>query len=435
MSYALTLAYVALLYVRPGELVREWAGIPFVAATGLLAAITSVWSLFLRPRAFADLPNDWCFFGFVGAATLSIPANGWIGGSYYTLLALLPLLLLYLLIRLAVRTPQQLRGLIILLVALTLFQGVNGVVQYWTGVGFGDSTAYAERYEQTDEDLLGQTEVTVERRVRGTGIFGDPNDLAMSLVMVFPFLFTAILTREPGNMRRVAALAALGLLAYALLLTQSRGGLVGLAALGAAYLYRRSGRVAPVVAVVVIAGFLLAAGSGRLREMRSSEASAQGRIQAWSAGLQMLKAKPVLGVGYDAYTEHHELVAHNSFVHTFAELGLVGGYFFIGMFFWLYVGNGAGRNVADAASSAFARDIWASAVGMTVCALFLSRQYSPVLYVILAMGAARISVERKSERLEPIQKRSDWGALAGLTAAAVVAAYVAVRLLAVWSRA
>lgn len=433
MSYVLTLAYVALLYVRPGELVPEWTGVPFVAATGVLAALAAAWSLLLRPKAFADLPNDWCFLGFVAAATLSIPANGWVGGGYYTLLKLLPLLLLYLLIRVALRTQRQLRGFVLLLIVLTLFQGVNGVVQYWTGAGFGDSTAYAERYERGDENLLGQTGVTIERRVRGTGIFGDPNDLAMSLVIVFPFLFSAVLTREPGMIRRLAALAALGLLVYALLLTQSRGGLVGLTALSTAYMYRRSGRVVPVVAAVVIAGLLLVAGSTRLRAMDSSEASAQGRIQAWSAGLQMLKSKPVLGVGYDAFTDHHELVAHNAFVHTFAELGLVGGFLFVGMFFWLFVGNGTRRNVADAAGSALAGDVWASAIGMTVCALFLSRQYSPVLYVVLALGAARISVERTAEHRAPVQKGSDWTVLMALTVAVPVATYVMVRLLAVWS--
>ena len=52
----------------------------------------------------------------------------------------------------------------------------------------------------------------------------------------------------------------------------------------------------------------------------------------------MLKSHPLTGVGYDQYTEYHYAVAHNSFVHTFAELGLIGAYIFVGMFYWYFKG-------------------------------------------------------------------------------------------------
>ena len=35
----------------------------------------------------------------------------------------------------------------------------------------------------------------------------------------------------------------------------------------------------------------------------------------------MLKFSPLWGVGYGSFADVHELVAHNSFVHCFAELG------------------------------------------------------------------------------------------------------------------
>ena len=43
------------------------------------------------------------------------------------------------------------------------------------------------------------------RRVQGTGIFGDPNDLAMSLVMMLPFLISGVLARDHGVIGRIAA--------------------------------------------------------------------------------------------------------------------------------------------------------------------------------------------------------------------------------------
>ena len=54
-----------------------------------------------------------------------------------------------------------------------------------------------------------------------------------------------------------------------------------------------------------------------------------GRLDAWSAGLGMFRQQPFFGVGYNMFTDHNEITAHNSFVLCFAELGL------FGYFIWL----------------------------------------------------------------------------------------------------
>ena len=46
----------------------------------------------------------------------------------------------------------------------------------------------------------------------------------------------------------------------------------------------------------------------------------------------MLKSKPVFGVGYGRFTEFHRKVAHNSFVQTAAELGMLGAFVFIAIY-------------------------------------------------------------------------------------------------------
>ena len=433
MTYVVCLIYVAIVYLRPGELVPAWADLHIAAIALTVAGVTAAVSLVMEPRRFANLPNDLCFLGFCLASILSNPANGNLGAGYAAFLKLLPLIGFYLLIRLAVRTVPQLRWLIVVLVVLTLFQATNGIIQYWTGVGVGGTTAVMEGAAQPDPDLLGGSDVGGVRRIRGTGIFGDPNDLAMSLVLVFPFLFSGILSGDPGLVRRVLGLGALAIVSYSLFLTQSRGGLVGLAALGVAYAYRRFGRVTALIAAVLVVGAVLA-GPGRIHEMTSSEDSAQGRIQAWSAGIEMLKSSPVLGVGFGEFITHHERVAHNSFVHVFAEVGLIGSFFFVGMFYWFFVGNGSARNVAGAAGSPLALDIWASGIGVTVCACFLSKQFVPVLYVPLALGAVRMSAEQQPDHEAPVQRWWDWLLVLCISLGVVVATYVAVRTLLVWSR-
>jgi hypothetical protein len=286
-------------------------------------------------------------------------------------------------------------------------------------------------------------------RIRGTGIFGDPNDLAMALLIAFPFLFTAVLDAGTGMLRRLLALALLAVLLYAVFLTQSRGGFMGLAVLGAAYVYRRIGRTTALVAAVLLLVLVLMA-PGRLREVTSSEESAQFRIQAWNIGFELLKSKPVLGVGTGEFMTFHNRVAHNSFVHVFAETGLVGLFFFVGMFYWFFVTNGPLRNVAGAVDSPLARDLWASCLGLVVCACFLSRQYVPILYIPLALGAARVTIAQADDEQpgEPVPATSvgtsiaeaaavdvarwwDWPVQGAVTVGVVLAAYAAIRTLGV----
>jgi hypothetical protein len=431
IAYALAVFYVVLIYVRPSEIIPQLEGIPLVSLAGAVTALAAALSMLGDPRRFVNLPNDWCLLGFLLASILSLPANGWMGGATLVIGEVLPLFCVYLFIKIAIRTPRQLRIFMAVMVALTLFQASNGILQYWTGTGFGNSTAVEHGLSGVDSNLLDGSDPNVVRRIRGTGIFGDPNDLAMSLVMVLPFLFGGILNTEGQKSRRLWALAAMAVLLYALFLTQSRGGLVGLGAVGAAYFYRRTGRLSAIVVGVLLAGVLLVAGSSRMQEMSASEDSAQGRIQAWSAGLDMLRSKPVLGVGYHQFTEYHVLVAHNSFVHTFAETGLVGGVFFVGMFFWFFIGNGAARNMSGAAQSPLALELWASGIGVVACICFLSRQYSPVLYIPLALGAARLSIEQQPDTLDSFGSRRDWAILLLLSAGVLIAAYAAVRVLAV----
>jgi hypothetical protein len=429
MAYFACLLYIAVTYIRPGEIIPGWIGFPFLQFVGWFAVFASAVSLAFKPRNIVGLPSDWCFLGYCVAIILSRPANGWIGGGYIALLDILPLLMFYLLIRLGIQTERQLKSLMAVLVLLTLFQAGNGILQYHTGVGFGGSTAHVRaEYDPDTGD-----EVQEVKRVRGTGIFGDPNDLAMSLIVVLPFLFSAVISGQSGFLLRILAVGAIGVLGYGLVLTQSRGGFVAFAALIATYAYRRFGRLAAVVAGVLAVVVMVAAGPSRFQQIDASESSAQGRIQSWAAGLQMLKAQPILGVGYGNFGDYNEITAHNSFVHSFAELGVIGGTCFVGMWYWFFVTTGAGRNVAGAARSRLALDILASGVGVMVCALFLSRQYSPILYVPLALGAARLTVTPVDDQQASFQRWSDWMRLPLLSIGAVIGAYVLVRVLARWS--
>jgi putative inorganic carbon (hco3(-)) transporter len=444
ITFGLCLLYVALIYIRPGEIMPALVSLRLPMVVLIVASVSAAFSLFMKPRRFIHLPGDVCFLGFILATMVSNPVNGNFTVGPGGLEQLVPLIGFYLLIRIGLQTERQLRWLVALLVLLTMFQATSGIVQSVTGAGIGGSTAVLTP-TGAPPDTFEEDAGRAVARIRGTGIFGDPNDLAMSLILVYPFLFTALLDPQGRWGKRLLALAALATLSYAVYLTQSRGGFIGLAALGAAFVYRRFGRRTALVAAAILVALVLAA-PGRVSEISSSEESAQGRIQAWSAGFEMLKSKPVLGVGTGEFTAHHQRVAHNSFVHVFAETGLIGLFFFVGMFYWFFVTHGPLRNVAGAVDSALARDLWAGGIGVVVCACFLSRQYVPVLYLPLVLGASRVTIARAANKATGDQADAtavgassaasigrwwDWLLQGAVTIGVVVATYVAIRTLAV----
>ena len=430
MAYVLCLIYVAVSYIRPAELNPAFIPYHVAEVTGVLALAGALFSVLLRPRPVLNLPIDWCFLGFIAVAFVADPLGASVARLGLTAQVLLPLAAFYVLIRVTVETRLQMRVFIVVLCMLAVFQAVNAAVGYSALSGDPESAETqvpAGTYE--DDEQPGQA----AQRLAGTGMYGDPNDLATSLLIVVPFLFSAVLSAGSGVVLRVVGLAALGAIGYAFQLAQSRGGFLALAALVGAYAYRRVGRVATVVvlAVVVVAG--LAVGPSRFQNIDSKEASAQGRIEAWAAGLQMVKAHPILGVGFNQFSRVHERVAHNSFVHVLAELGLVGGFLFIGVFYWHFASTSRARNMAGAATSTLASDLFASGVGIVTAGAFLSLQYIPILFVPAVLGAARVAIERQPDVGEPVSHGWDWALIGLLTAATIVATWVAVRTLGSWA--
>jgi O-antigen ligase len=148
------------------------------------------------------------------------------------------------------------------------------------------------------------------------------------------------LTSPTGTLRQLYVVP-LALFVYGIALTYSRGAFVSLlAGLGAFLVARYGGR--KTVAISVIGGpllFLLFA--GRQTDLSTSHGTGQTRIQLWSDWLTEFRSHPFMGKGMSVPEEAeeakivrevvgHRQVAHNSYLHAFAELGFLGGMLFIG---------------------------------------------------------------------------------------------------------
>lgn len=401
------MAYVAVLYVRPSEIASGLGDFRVAVIASAVAVVAAACSLLVEPRQVGNHPLDKSVLGFWAAIVASNLAWGWIGGAYEGLVGFLPAVICYFLIRLAVRDGRQFRAMVALLVCLNLFQAINGIIERQTGVGLGGV-------------------VPVEGgRVRGTGIFNDPNDLALTVVMALPFVIAAM--RARGWMRRIAAATAVAAMVICVLYTSSRGAVLALAAVAVVTTIGRLGKTRAVIFGVIALAAIVAVGPSRSGDIDAREESAQERVQAWSAGLQMLKSKPLFGVGYGQFTEFHERVAHNSFVHSFGELGLFGEIWFVSLFYW-YFRSVTPKNDPDG----WGRTLAASGAGVLTCIWFLSRQYVTPLYVLLALGASYGSIREKQQSQSLHWTVRAVAANTGLAIAVVATVYVSVRLLAHW---
>ncbi|HJZ75339.1 MAG TPA: O-antigen ligase family protein [Vicinamibacterales bacterium] len=425
MAYLLALAYLACIYIRPAEIVAGWEAIPFAAIVAAVSAVCVAVSLVLRPRRFWDLPQDWFVLGFLFAVVASNAAWGWIGGALQGLVAMAPAIFAYFLLRIAAETPRQLRTIGYTLVALTLWHAANGVVQFHTGVGLGGIVPIEGDSFVADEGGALDT-----RRIRATGIFNDPNDLALALVVAVPFLTGPLLRRATSTPVRVVAFLLLIPIGVALYYTNSRGGMLGLGAALAPYGYRRFGRVAGALATTALLTFLIALGPSRMANLDASESSAQDRVQSWAEGLHMLETHPLFGVGFGRYTEFNELVAHNSFVHTLGELGLIGSFFFVGMGYWFFHST---SRPPLAGEGPWGEDLWQSGAALGVCAMFLSRQYSVLLFVWLALSSGYVRLMAMRTAAPPRNASVHLVRIAAIMVAGVVCTYSVVRVFGHWS--
>ncbi|MDJ0766190.1 MAG: O-antigen ligase family protein [Myxococcota bacterium] len=256
--------------------------------------------------------------------------------------------------------------------------------------------------------ILGYDPVSGAQLVEGTraglqGALGDPNDLAMLLLMGMPF--AAIATLDSSGKQRYLFGACLVAIIGGILSTQSRGGLLGLATGFGLILYDRI--KSKSLTVMLSVGFLMAMAVLAGISERSSggsmsgglDDSASGRLDAWSAGIRIFGHNPFFGVGFNCFRFHffqHEI--HNSFLKVLVETGLM-GFIPFAVLFWLSLRgilrirktahpDRASRTLVDAMKLCALPTIGA----VSVSAFFLNHAWTWFLYMIFMHSAVNNNI-------------------------------------------
>src|SRR5262249_51571034 len=132
---------------------------------------------------------------------------------------------------------------------------------------------------------------------------------------------------------RVLCLAAMPVFGYALSLTHSRGGFIGLLMGVMGFLFARFGwrKALPFAAFLLPILFVVFA--GRQTDLTVSSGTGQQRVELWNDALVIFTRAPIFGMGTGLFREEFGWVCHNSYLQAYSELGFFGGTFFVGAFY------------------------------------------------------------------------------------------------------
>lgn len=404
------LLYLVLVIIRPQDypaLVDSMPA-PLLPVALILAAL--LWLFSARKRF--DAPQYLLLLLFFVVMMLSNVANGWFGGALVQLNKFAPVVLAFIVFANAVEDRRRMVRAMAVMTLCAAVLAVHGIEQSrlgvgWTGIGMSQET-----------------------RIQYVGIFNDPNDLGLLFVTCLPMAFYLA---SRGGVARLLWWAAIVVLVWGIVLTDSRGTLVATLALLGVYVWWRKG-LAFAGVVGALALVALMAMPSRMQEMDVSEASAMGRVESWYEGLQMFRENPLLGVGADLYSDHYRLTAHNSFVLVLAETGIIGFTLwlaFVGTCFrMMYValrsppdyvlaavegsedtgatgGEGDAEPVDEADVAAWFEDrsiaftLFLALCGFFTAAFFLSRSYVVVLYLLAALVVAHYTAMRSRNAALP----------------------------------
>ncbi len=380
LAYAFLFLFTIVLYARPAEFYPS----PVTASLALIIALATLaffiptqisleGNLTARPSE-VNLVLLFCLTALISVPLALNRPIAWqeFNGTF------IRCIVMFIVIVNVVRTRARLKGLMLLALAAGLWLSVEALNDYRLGL------------------------MTVEGyRVggRGGGIFGNSNDMALFLVTLVPIAIGLMLSSR-GFVRKLIFSVCAVLMVFAIVLTYSRGGFIGLI-LALTFFAWRTGRRhrLPLVAIglLVVAVFMAAVPSYALRVASILVPSLDPVGSSGARSGELLRSlvvairHPIFGIGIGNYApemSHRGLVTHNSYTQVAAEIGVAAL-----VCYTLFVVTPL-RKLGQIARESFeakrngdfyylALGLQASLIGYMVCSFFASVAYLWYIYYLV----------------------------------------------------
>jgi len=254
---------------------------------------------------------------------------------------------------------------------------------------------------------------------RGPGGFlGDENDLALALNAALPYAFFVRKDPHFSRFKRLAFLVIAVVITAGVVVTNSRGGFVGLIVTTGALVWFSKERVRNGLLIILFAVcFFFAIPEDYRAEIRSigdtEDETRQGRLYQWGVAWDMFVDNPIVGVGtgnypwrvieYELQSDdyvpgqrrlHGGRAAHSLYFTLIPEHGAIGTAIFF-LILWEIVkklkkGLSRGKQGADGRHETlvelFARATLVSLVGYLATGIFISILYYPVFWFLIGFA-------------------------------------------------
>jgi len=255
------------------------------------------------------------------------------------------------------------------------------------------------------------------------------NELSFALIMTLP-LIQFLRLNSKSKWIRLGLLVSLGLFAFSIVGSQSRGAFLAAAAM-ALFMFFRSRRkfllgLGTAIAILAIVMFMPAEWFERMETIKNYEqdGSAMGRINAWRFAVNLAMDRPLVGGGFDTFTrplffqyapeplDFHD--SHSIYFEVLGEHGFVGLALFLGLFAMVWrQGSRIIKLCRDRLDLLWANDLarmgQASMVGYAVGGAFLGRAYFDLYYHVLAIILITqvIAVKQCEAAVDPVLVAAD----------------------------
>lgn len=315
--------------------------------------------------------------GYVAVCIATLPTSIWLGGSINGLKGFLPII-------------------VVMFITVIICRSVNDIEKFvWILALNSIFLTYM---------VLGKDVSHISKGITDTY---DSNDIAMILDCALPILFYYMQTSR--GIKRIILLACLILIGAAVIKTASRGGMLGLIAIGGYMVMYSRSKVKYLMLGIVTTLFIIAFAPDETKERFTTMLKPQteydqnlgDRTQIWKAGVNLFFRSPLMGVGYGNYTVADGSMkeggmwktAHNSFIQAAVELGIFGFVLFILLSAGTFLKFRRLRKSIEAIDYNheilwIIRGIELSLLVYMVTAFFLSQAYSPLFFYIISLAAA-----------------------------------------------
>jgi O-antigen ligase len=323
-GYAGLLAFTAVLLLRPQDQIPGLSALHLAELCAIVGLLPMLLHRFARRLpAFKVTPETLGLLALGFAMIATVPFSVWPGGAlgvftdYYV-----KLLLVFVLMINTLTTPRRLTQITWLIVVCSGYIAFLAVFNYARGINLVENGR-----------LSGPV----------SGMFGNPNDMAMHMVTFFPAAVVTALTREHSTVRRLAAAGIGAMMLATIVFTQSRSGFIGLAFVLAA-LVVLGRRVRPGFAGMALAAVLFAAPFApasfwsrmasivdERQDAQQYTGSREARRIVMQEGVEVFLERPLTGVGAGQFKNYNPpgrkerwRETHNALIQVAAETGLVG---------------------------------------------------------------------------------------------------------------